>query len=105
MTSSVRLGNLRKQTSDWDREMFARKNVRMARTMLALALAAVAALPAVAAPPGAAEDAPEGADCFFAENRDDPLCREVVLAAATPLQRPVAPPQHVLRVASILFAA
>jgi hypothetical protein len=95
MTSSARLGNLRQQTSDWNKEMFARKNVRMSRAMLALALAAVAALPAVAAPPGTAEDALQGADCFFAENRDDPLCRETVVAAAAPLQRPVAPPQYV----------
>jgi hypothetical protein len=54
----------------------------MAGTILAIA---VNSLPAVAG-----EDA-EGADCFFAENRDDPLCGRSILTAAGPQGRATSP--------------
>lgn len=56
--------------------------VRMAFVMAAALLSL-----AVNAPPAAAGDDAEEADCFFAENRDDPLCRQTVLTAAAPMQR------------------
>jgi hypothetical protein len=65
--------------------MVATKTLLIAGTTLALAMAAL---------PAAAEDDPQGADCFFAENRDDPLCRETVVAVVAPLRRPAAPLQQ-----------
>ncbi|HEY5633476.1 MAG TPA: hypothetical protein VIT02_06920 [Burkholderiaceae bacterium] len=60
------------------------------RFMIGAAMFAVA----VAAQPVEAEFDQQGADCFFAENRDDPLCRDTVLAAASPPQHAVAPLQY-----------
>jgi hypothetical protein len=65
--------------------MFATTTLLISGTMLALALTAL---------PAAAEDDPQGADCFFAENRDDPLCRETTVAGIALLQQPVAPRRY-----------
>jgi len=65
--------------------MVAAKTLLIAGTTLALA---------VAAPPAAAESDPQGVDCFFAENRDDPLCREPVLATVGAKPQTVAPRQQ-----------
>lgn len=60
------------------------------RFMIGAAMFAVA----VAAQPAEAEFDQQGADCFFAENRDDPLCRDTVPAAASLAQRAVGPLQY-----------
>ncbi len=63
-----------------------RNTLFIAGAMFTLALTALPALPA------AAEDDPNAVDCFFAENRDDPLCRKTALIAAAPASAPVSTP-------------